>query len=167
MPIVSEKSVLGSNSYEAYLYKFVNLVNLKTYIGVHKGSANDEYLHSSTNEEFKEALQQDDFSYEILEYGSYKEMCQREYVMLSEVDAKNNNDYYNLSNGFSQYKEPDFDKVKDLFNQIKDGFYQRRKPVGFPHDAQTLVWMSWNQEPMIAADNQGRYLIQAALFLPG
>ena len=60
MPIISEKSVLGSNSYEAYLYKFVNLVNLKTYIGVHKGSANDEYLHSSTNEEFKEALQQDD-----------------------------------------------------------------------------------------------------------
>ena len=95
MPIISEKSVLGSNSYEAYLYKFVNLVNLKTYIGVHKGSANDEYLHSSTNEEFKEALQQDDFSYEILEYGSYKEMCQREYVMLSEVDAKNNDDYYN------------------------------------------------------------------------
>ena len=127
MPIISEKSVLGSNSYEAYLYKFVNLVNLKTYIGVHKGSANDEYLHSSTNEEFKEALQQDDFSYEILEYGSYKEMCQREYVMLSEVDAKNNDDYYNLSNGFSQYREPDFEKVKDLFNQIKDGFYQRRK----------------------------------------
>ena len=127
MPIVSEKSVLGSNSYEAYLYKFVNLVNLKTYIGVHKGSANDEYLHSSTNEEFKEALQQDDFSYEILEYGSYREMSHREYVILSEVDAKNNETYYNLSNGFSQYNEPDFDKVKDLFNQIKDGFYVKKK----------------------------------------
>tara|TARA_B100000212_G_C27345865_1_gene521284 strand:+ start:194 stop:1450 length:1257 start_codon:yes stop_codon:yes gene_type:complete len=127
MPIVSEQSVLGSNKDEAYLYLFKNLFNLKKYIGVHKGAPNDEYLHSSTSQEFKEALQKDDFSYEILAYGSYKEMCQREHAMLLEVDAKNNDEYYNLSNGFSQYDEPDFDKVKDLFNQIKDGFYQKRK----------------------------------------
>ena len=127
MPIVSETSVLSSNDCEAYLYRFVNLNNHKTYVGVHKGSADDGYLHSSTNQEFKEALQQDDFSREILEYGSYKEMSQREHVMLSEVDAKNNETYYNLSNGFSQYNEPDLDKVTNLFNSIKDGLYQKNK----------------------------------------
>ena len=114
MPIVTEKSVLGSNNDEAYLYQLVNLNNKKRYVGVHKGSANDDYLHSSTNVELKKELQEDDFSYEILEYGSYKEMSQREHIILLEADAKNNDEFYNLSNGFPQYNEPDFKKGQEF-----------------------------------------------------
>ena len=134
MPIVTEKSVLGSNNDEAYLYQLVNLNNKKRYVGVHKGSANDDYLHSSTNVELKKELQEDDFSYEILEYGSYKEMSQREHIILLEADAKNNDEFYNLSNGFPQYNEPDFKKVKNLFDQIKDNFYPKKKEPLSEHE---------------------------------
>ena len=35
------------DSYVGYLYRFINLENLKQYLGIHKGFVGDGYWHSS------------------------------------------------------------------------------------------------------------------------
>ena len=61
------------DSYEGYLYRFINLENLKQYLGIHKGFVGDGYWHSSTNEEFKKAFCDSSilWKYEVLDFGSY------------------------------------------------------------------------------------------------
>ena len=41
-------------SFEAYLYRYTNLPTKQQYVGIHKGSVDDGYKHSSTNTEFQE-----------------------------------------------------------------------------------------------------------------
>lgn len=107
-------------SYEAYLYRFKNLENQKKYLGIHKGTVEDEYWHSSKNVEFAKAFANPNskFLYEVLEYGKYDYLTYKEHKMLSDVDAKNNPQYYNLSNGISKYKVADLPKCQALVEQI-------------------------------------------------
>ena len=51
--IVEQVIATPPASYEAYLYQYTNLVDGKAYVGIHKGSVDDTYNHSSTNEEFQ------------------------------------------------------------------------------------------------------------------
>ena len=44
------------SSYEGYLYSYTNLTTNQIYLGIHKGSVNDDYNHSSTNVEFAEVF---------------------------------------------------------------------------------------------------------------
>ena len=50
--IVEQEIANPPASYEAYLYQYTNLTDGKVYVGIHKGSVDDSYNHSSTNEEF-------------------------------------------------------------------------------------------------------------------
>ena len=49
--IVEQEIATPPQEYEAYLYRFRNLINDKSYVGIHKGSVDDSYRHSSTNKE--------------------------------------------------------------------------------------------------------------------
>tara|TARA_R110002074_G_scaffold284548_4_gene456304 strand:- start:12776 stop:14038 length:1263 start_codon:yes stop_codon:yes gene_type:complete len=111
-----------SKRYEAYLYKYTNKDNDKMYVGIHKGSVNDEYWHSSTCSEFKDVCLNEDsnLKYEILEYGDWDTMTANEYSILNGVDAKNNSLYYNKSNGSPKYKPINLDKVINLANRINN-----------------------------------------------
>ena len=113
------------SSYEAYLYTFTNLKNDKQYVGIHKGSVDDVYNHSSTNDDFKEVFSnaKSKLKFEVNYFGSYPEMQTLEYKILSKVDARNNDMYYNKSNGYPIYEEPDLEKCEFLTQQILDGIY--------------------------------------------
>ena len=65
-----------------------------------------------------------DNSYEILDYGTCQEMATKENEMLKEVDAKNNENYYNGSNGGGIYvKKTKYKGViqlyQDIMNKVK------------------------------------------------
>ena len=47
--IVEQNIATPPASYEAYLYQYTNLSDGKAYVGIHKGSVDDPYNHSSTN----------------------------------------------------------------------------------------------------------------------
>lgn len=86
-------------TYEAFVYEWTNMVNGKKYIGYHTGSIYDGYDTSATSEEMNEAFAQGHLKREIIEYGTTQDMIALERKMLLEVDAKNNPQYYNKSNG--------------------------------------------------------------------
>ena len=118
---------LAPNKYEAYVYRFTNSDNGKIYIGFHKGSTVDKYQHSSKSKEFNEAFANPEitFIFDVLSYGSMKDMKQLEYEKLTEVDARNNDLYYNQTNGQQQYARVDLKKVKSLIEDINNGKYPK------------------------------------------
>ncbi len=108
--------------YDAFVYRFTNLENDKQYVGYHKGIVGDGYWNSSTCDEFNEIYTNSNsrLRYEILDYGVDMEMKQAEYRLLSSVDARNNDEYYNKSNGFPMYPEVDVNKCQLLTERIEN-----------------------------------------------
>ena len=124
MPKIVEGSIaMAPNKYNSYLYQWTQKSNNMKYAGYHTGSVLDGYDHSSTNKEFNLAFASPDeeFVIDILAYGSKKEMQQRENLLLSSVDAKNNPEWYNKTNGIQQYTNVDLDKCKALVRDIEEG----------------------------------------------
>ena len=116
------------NNYEAYLYKITVHKTEKVYIGWHKGKADGTYYHSSKCPIFRKDFANKDNSYEILDYGTCQEMATKENEMLLEVDAKNNDDYYNKSNGGGLYvKKTKYKSIIELYYAI----VEKRFPVKF------------------------------------
>ncbi len=101
--IIQRDTAPSPNNYECYLYSFENADNGKKYIGYHLGGVNDPYHHSSTNDEFNEAFQSSEstFYFDVLDYGSKKDMLHEEHKLLLSVNAKDNPLYYNKTNGQS------------------------------------------------------------------
>jgi hypothetical protein len=83
---------------DAFLYCWTDNVTNKLYVGVHKGSEDDGYISSSKTfmEQYKNRPH--DFTRQILAKGAYKDVLSLETVILKTVDARRNNDFYNLSN---------------------------------------------------------------------
>ena len=104
------------SNYEGYLYSYTNLTTNQIYLGIHKGSVDDDYNHSSSNVDFAEVFADlnSKLKFEVINYGDYTEMQQLENITLTKVDARNNSLYYNKSNGFPVYKQPDLDKCRLL-----------------------------------------------------
>jgi hypothetical protein len=100
-----EKKMITDNT-KAYVYKItVNSTN-KKYIGFHKlkeGEVVSNYIHSSEDAIFQEDFAKGDNTYEIIAEGNATDMATLERDMLLEVDAKNNEEYYNKSNGGGMY----------------------------------------------------------------
>ena len=138
------------SNYEAYLYSYTNLITNQIYLGSHKGSVDDDYKHSSTNTDFAEVFTDlnSQLKFEVINYGDYTEMQQLENILLTKADARNNSLYYNKSNGFPVYKQPDLAKCKALADKILAGMFDVGKEpivmhtsmaalqVRFMHDAE-------------------------------
>ena len=79
-----------------FVYKWYDTSNGMYYIGSHKGDVNDGYIGSGTR--FKRAYNKrpESFVREILYVGEY--FRELEEFILEEIDAKNNDEYYNLKN---------------------------------------------------------------------
>jgi hypothetical protein len=127
--IVEKEITNPPASYEAYLYQYTNLTDGKVYVGIHKGSVDDSYNHSSTNEEFAKvfASSKSKLKFEVLEFGDYPAMQNAEHRVLKKADARKNPMYYNLSNGFPQFVEPDIENCLFINKQIDDGIYEVTK----------------------------------------
>lgn len=138
MPKIVEGSIaMAPNEYNSYLYQWTQTSNNMKYVGYHTGSVLDGYEHSSTNEEFNLAFAnpEEEFTIDILAYGSKKEMQQRENLLLSSVDAKNNPEWYNKTNGIQQYVDVDIDKCKALIKDINDGKFETKLESVVSQDA--------------------------------
>ena len=110
---------------EAYVYRItVNSTN-KKYIGFHKlkdGEIIDNYIHSSKCPIFLKDFSKGDNNYEIIAEGTAIDMANSERKMLLEVDAKNNDEYYNKSNGGGMYVKTvgKLDDIMELYQLIKN-----------------------------------------------
>lgn len=116
---------------EAFVYLWQNSKDKKKYIGYHKGDANDGYDTSSKDPEFLEAMAQGYMEREIIAYGTAQDMIALERTMLLEVDAKNNPDYYNKSNGgggdLKAYIKPSLDEFEEQIKHKEFGVVPVKK----------------------------------------
>ena len=102
IPSVKEVNITPPPSdYEAFIYKWTNQNTGRKYLGSHKGTVGDGYKDTSSSIDFKRdrANSKSEFKYEILEYGDYEEIQNRETAILTEVKADKKKDWYNDHNG--------------------------------------------------------------------
>jgi hypothetical protein len=71
---------------EAFVYKWINKLNGKSYIGYHKGETNDGYVSSSKNKEFWEDYQIGNLERIILFLGTMEECVTYESQLLQSAD---------------------------------------------------------------------------------
>lgn len=147
--IKERKIATPPGSYEAYLYRFTNLQTNQQYVGIHKGSVDDAYKHSSTNIDFQKVFSDSssELKFEVLYFGAYAEMRNREYKILTEADARNNPLFYNKVNGFPAYKEPDLKKCRALYKRILAGdFYVGKESLDI-HEAMKYLQVRFAHDP--------------------
>ena len=70
----------------------------KQYIGVHKGLPNDKYISSSKPFNIEYEKEPENFTRQILAFGTWEEMAKFEHKLLKHIDAANNINFYNESN---------------------------------------------------------------------
>ena len=103
-------------NYEAYLYQWEipqDDGSIKKYLGYHKGFPQDNYNHSSGDPDLNYAIAtQDNIIFHVLDYGTSEEMAQAERVLLEKVDARNNDAWYNKTNGGGRHSK--LDPLEDL-----------------------------------------------------
>ena len=109
-------------SYEAYVYKITVNDTGKKYIGYHKGKFDGTYHHSSKCPVFMEDFAEGNNTIECVATGTVIDMATLEHNMLLEVDAKNNDEYYNKSNGGGMYVKTvgKLDDIMELYQLIKN-----------------------------------------------
>ena len=109
--------------YEAFLYKYTDLDTNKKYLGMHEGYLGDGYWNSSESVEFKKICSNSNsnIKYEVLEYGDVDEIKTREHDILNKVDAKNNDDWFNMNNGIVKKQSIRLDVVKGIVARILAG----------------------------------------------
>lgn len=117
-------------NFDSFCYIFKNLTKKKFYLGLHKikdidddGPLTDGYWNSSTSDDFKYDYQvdKDKFTYEVFAWGTLDEMRTLENRKLTEVDAKNNPNWYNKTNASSSKSITlTTDDIKEIKNFIDD-----------------------------------------------
>ncbi len=119
--IVEESFAKSPKQYQGYTYKYTDLDSNRKYIGVHKGCVTDSYKHSSRNVEFNKIFQDPTsrLKYEVLSYGPYREMLNVEHKLLKSVNAKDNAEYFNMTNGVQQYMTPDLESCNSMVEMIQ------------------------------------------------
>ena len=147
--IVEQNIATPPASYEAYLYQYTNLTDGKVYVGIHKGSVDDSYNHSSTNEEFAKVFSnsKSKLKFEVLEYGDYIAMQNAEHRILKKANARTNPMYYNLSNGFPQFAEPDIENCLFINQQIDDGVFPVTKEDLQLHVSMAALQVRFQHDP--------------------
>lgn len=90
-------------TYEAFVYCWTDKKTNKLYVGSHKGSIDDGYVCSSKYmmEEYKK--RPEDFSRQIVAEGNYEECLLLETKILQSVNAKINENFYNMHNGDGKF----------------------------------------------------------------
>lgn len=113
---------LKMNDYEAYVYEITVNDTGKKYIGYHKGKFDGTYHHSSKCSVFQEDFAKGNNTIKCVATGTVIDMATLEYKMLLEVDAKNNIQYYNKSNGGGMYVKTigKLDDIMELYQLIKN-----------------------------------------------
>ena len=111
-----------SMSYEAYVYKITVNDTGKKYIGYHKGKFDGTYHHSSKCPVFMKDFAEGNNTIDCVATGTVIDMATLEHNMLLEVDAKNNDEYYNKSNGGGMYVKTvgKLDDIMELYQLIKN-----------------------------------------------
>lgn len=146
-------------NWSLYCGKHKNIVG--NYIGVHNGDITDgKYGTSTTNPLLKEAIRKQMMEFKTITFGSKEEMYNYEYYFLSKYDAKNNDDFFNRSNGggpgIDKAFKPDPVIEKKLSDWIEHNIWNEL-PVFSPSEVNNTVGMQALWERVMLAVNNWKH----------
>lgn len=120
--------------YEAFYYEWRNITKVKSYGGKRKGFVGDGYSHSSESNEMNEDFQDmsQEWEYHVLHYGTADEITNLEREILKGVDARNNPNWYNQTNGGNAYKVAPNDLIKTIVDGCSKKEYLAKDADGNP-----------------------------------
>tara|TARA_A100000172_G_C3031284_1_gene106791 strand:+ start:45 stop:1430 length:1386 start_codon:yes stop_codon:yes gene_type:complete len=121
--IVSIDTSICSGRYDAYVYKYTNIINGKWYVGWHIGMFDGTYWHTSKDKEFIKVFGGSDavLTLEILSTGLIIDMKNLESKILSDQKVRKNPLSYNGSGSPTGNKEPiDLEKVQEVFEILQE-----------------------------------------------
>lgn len=106
---------------EAFVYCWTDFGTNKLYVGVHKGTPDDGYMCSSNLMLEEYTKRPNDFSRQIIAFGSFKEMYVLETAILKAAKADKDTGYYNatLNHGPFYCKGPHTEKHKEKLRGIR------------------------------------------------
>ena len=90
-------------SHEAFVYMWFDLTTGRKYIGCHKGNPTDGYVCSSMPMMREYNQRPQDFHRQIIEYGTWKDMLEREQALINEYNAVKDPTFYNRSNNIGPF----------------------------------------------------------------
>jgi len=103
MPITTEIIQPNLQNHEAFVYKYTKLNaelgEKQFYVGFHKGTVDDDYSHTSTDDNLDLDIGKHDFKYEILHWGTMDEMRTKEHSILKSANARTSTEWYNKTTG--------------------------------------------------------------------
>lgn len=106
-----------------YVYKWTDLSNGRMYIGSHNGS-NPNYKGSGKLFKLAYNKRPDMFVRDILFEGDYSDVLELEEFMLTELNAADNEAYYNLKNSALGGTTPTYERTekhREFLSEIKKG----------------------------------------------
>lgn len=120
--------------YEAFYYEWHNTTKGKTYGGKRKGYVGDGYQHSSESKEMNNDYQDmtQEWVYSVLFYGTADDITNKEREILKGIDARNNPNWYNQTNGGSVYKVAPNDLIKTIVDGCNNREYLVLDADGVP-----------------------------------
>jgi hypothetical protein len=126
--IVEKIEKQNTHNHEACVYKLTKL-NSKPgekqfYVGFCLIKENRNYVHSSQDDNLDLDINRHDFKHEILHYGSEDEMRTVENEILMSNDARNNPEWYNMTNGAQgrTVKKVDLEHLSNMADEINETF---------------------------------------------
>jgi len=133
---------------EAFAYCWTDHVHQKLYVGVHKGSVCDGYIASSKLFLKEYNARPQDFTRQILASGSYDSMINFETKILKAVDARNDQNFYNMHNGDGKFLYKGGHKHTDASRQKMS-----KSRIGRKHSEQTKLKMRESQSKVERTSN--------------
>jgi hypothetical protein len=106
---------------DSFTYCWSDLGTNKLYVGVHKGTPDDGYVCSSKPMLEEYTKRPNDFSRQIIAFGTFKEMYVLETAILKAAGANADPGYYNLSNNTFPFHDPSAHAEFMLGKQYKLG----------------------------------------------
>ena len=118
---------------DSYVYKITSSKLNMTYIGYHKENG-EAYFGSPTDNQLIKLLSEPtaELEFTIVDFGSKKEMMQVEHELLSEVDARNNPNYWNKTNGIPgvpKFNREAINKIKGIVDNGGEKYLSTPTPV--------------------------------------
>ena len=123
--------VVEPEHYQAFVYRYTNVINGKIYLGYRKGNITDGYDGTCEDPQFSIDLANGNLTREIIGYGTHIDMIELERKMLLEIDAAKNPLYYNKRNGGGAM-------LKNFVREEADDFEKKIKEHYWPIVSESL-----------------------------
>ena len=124
---------------EAFVYCWTDIAREKLYVGYHKGTPDDGYVCSSKTMLFEYNQRPKDFVRQIIATGTHKDMVAFETTLLKNIDAKNDDGFYNKNNGQKDfYTSSHTEETKRKISKAKTG--RKREDVRINNLTNNPVW---------------------------